>query len=96
MPLPSALSGVPEMLQDAGLRPRGKPRGEEQLLLWQLPIDCPNTRQQPRPPAGETEGKCGWNRRGASSANQASCLPRWPDVLERKKGVVLEEAAGSF
>lgn len=31
VPPPSAPSGVSEMLQDAGLQPRGEPRGEEQL-----------------------------------------------------------------
>lgn len=61
VPLPSALSGVSEMLKDAGLRPRGKPGGEEQMPLWLLMILCVNTGQRPDPPAKETEGKCGWN-----------------------------------
>lgn len=57
MPPPSALSGVSEMLRDAGLQPWGEPRGEEQLPLWLLTILCVNTRQRPDPPAEETEGK---------------------------------------
>lgn len=61
MLLPSALSGVSERLQDAGPQPRGEPRGEEQMPRWLLAILCVNTRQQPDPPAKETEGKCGWN-----------------------------------
>lgn len=65
------------------------------MPLWLLLILCVNTRQRPDPPAEETEGKCGWNGRGEHSANQASPLLRWPDVLE-KKGAVLEEAAWSF
>lgn len=38
VPLPSALSGVSEILQDAGLRPWGEPRGEKQMPLWLLTI----------------------------------------------------------
>lgn len=46
------------MLRDAGLQPRGEPRGEEQLPLWLLTIlrvNTPGSGQTLQ--AEETEGK---------------------------------------
>lgn len=76
--LPSALSGVSEMLPDVGPRPQGRPRGEDQMPRWLLPILCANAvqRRRRRVNVGGT---------GEASAPLIRRFPllRCPDVLER-------------
>lgn len=55
VPLPSALPGVSDRLQDVGPRPRGQPRGEDQMPRWLLTILCANAIQRPDSPAGDGE-----------------------------------------